>query len=689
MNEGNVTFRGKWAEFGNFPVLLAAGIALSLRKRERGMGLRLSGLIGLLLLQGMLLHAQEREALPGAGETRGDLLSRHRLYLDSARAVKKTDLKQSIEYITQSIAILNTPDYEREIAASLTELGAIYRLHGQFDLAIENLEEARSLFPTTETNLELAQAYLENAQYALAETVLLPLKEMRGLVPYRQVVVFEQLGDAYKGLGNTEEALVHYRHALAVADQNQIAPKVADLNSRIGAVFEQEDRLQEAGAYYRNSLELSSQQAPARAVREKEKVADFYNRSRKYEEEIALRKKSLQEIREQPEMNSEPDEVPGDAAVSAQGINYKIANAYIAQDQYDQAIPYLRESIRMAGADRDLQVQKDATRTLSEVYREKGDFNAALETYRQYVALVDSLYRQKEEELSQVARVNREIAEKQSRITGLEQERALNRSRYDLALSEQELIRERSKRQGLLIYFLVAGMLLLALTAYFFYRSNRQQKLANTMMALKSLRTQMNPHFIFNALNSVNQYIARNDERSANRYLGEFSSLMRAVLENSEHDFISLESELEMLRLYLRLEHARFPESFDYRITIDEGVDPKAYQVPPMIIQPFLENAIWHGLRYKEEKGLLELRLEETGQDALLISVLDNGIGRKRSAELKTDHQRKRNSKGMKNIHSRIAILNDLHPGSLEVTVKDGEEGVGGTRVRIKLKRHT
>ena len=161
----------------------------------------------------------------------------------------------------------------------------------------------------------------------------------------------------------------------------------------------------------------------------------------------------------------------------------------------------------------------------------------------------------------------------QSRITGLEQERELSQSKYDLALTEQQLAQESNRRQKWIIYSLVLGMLLTALAAYFFYRSNRQQQLANNLLALKSLRSQMNPHFIFNALNSVNNYIAKSDERSANRYLSEFSTLMRAVLENSEEDFISLSRELEFIELYVKLEHSRFPEKFDYTINVDEQID--------------------------------------------------------------------------------------------------------------------
>ena len=269
----------------------------------------------------------------------------------------------------------------------------------------------------------------------------------------------------------------------------------------------------------------------------------------------------------------------------------------------------------------------------------------------------------------------------------MEQERELSQSKYDLAVTSQQLVQESNKRQKWIIYSLIFGMILTGLAAFFFYRSNQQQKLANNLLALKSLRSQMNPHFIFNALNSVNNYIAKNDERSANRYLSDFSTLMRAVLENSEEDFIPLSKELELLELYMKLEHSRFPDKFDYQLNIDESVDIDSFQIPPMLLQPYIENAIWHGLRYKDKKGFLHINVVKSDQNAINIIIEDNGIGRKKSAELKTKNQKKQKSKGMGNISKRIAILNDMYKDKVDVAISDLEKDGNGTKVLFTLKK--
>ena len=408
-----------------------------------------------------------------------------------------------------------------------------------------------------------------------------------------------------------------------------------------------------------------------------------------FDDEIHLRKQIFDDLKHPPKLGVNQGNISktNSDTITSQRINYKIANAYISQNKLDEAIPYLQRSIVEADTDNDLVVKKDATRKLSEVYKYKGEFGRALESYQNYVAVVDSLYVRKEQEISRAARFNREIATKQNRISSLEQERQLSQSKYDLALTEQELFEVTSKRQKWIIYTLLMGIFLLASTAFFFYRSNKQQQLANNLLALKSLRTQMNPHFIFNALNSVNNFIAKSDERSANRFLSDFSVLMRSVLENSEEDFIPLSKELELLELYVKLEHSRFSDKFDYQIDVDSSIDIEAFQIPPMLLQPYVENAIWHGLRYKKTKGFLKIQMNSLGGDTLTIEIVDNGIGRKKSAQLKTQNQKKQKSKGMGNIKKRLEILNGMYKNKIEVNVTDYDENGTGTKVSLKLKK--
>ena len=174
----------------------------------------------------------------------------------------------------------------------------------------------------------------------------------------------------------------------------------------------------------------------------------------------------------------------------------------------------------------------------------------------------------------------------------------------------------------------------------------KAKRTANQLLLIKSLRTQMNPHFIFNALNSVNNFIAKNDEKAANKFLSEFSQLMRKVLDYSQKDFISFEEELELNQLYLKLEHFRFRDKFDYQF--ENNIEQAVYdlEVPPMLIQPFIENAVWHGLRYKEVHGKLNVAIDQV-KNNIVVSIKDDGIGRKKIKKLK-------NNKSKKNIKVQV-----------------------------------
>ncbi|MBT8305536.1 MAG: tetratricopeptide repeat protein, partial [Maribacter sp.] len=386
-------------------------------------------------------------AVSGRSTTFKTEVSLHSIYLDSANSYKKTDIEKSIDFITRSIAELGKRGNKRELAQSLTTLGEVYHYHKQYDLAITSFIDALEAQNSTRTTFLLGKCYVLNGDFEKAETTLEPLLKVKKMVPFQKVELYEYLGEAFLGLGNIEKAVAYYDEGLKIAEKNQITPKVTDLNSKIADAYAKDNRSIEAEGYYTNSLQLAKRQAPQRSIQEKEKVADFYNKKNRFDEEIQLRKESLDELEDlSPEAKVSKDNSVSPDSITSQRINYKIANAYIAKDDYEEAIPYLQRSIVEANSEDDLLIQKDATRKLSEVYEFRGEFDKALETYQAYVAVVDTLYIRKEQEISRAARFNREITAKQSRIAGLEQERELSQSKYDLAITGQQLEEESNKR---------------------------------------------------------------------------------------------------------------------------------------------------------------------------------------------------------------------------------------------------
>ena len=204
-----------------------------------------------------------------------------------------------------------------------------------------------------------------------------------------------------------------------------------------------------------------------------------------------------------------------------------------------------------------------------------------------------------------------------------------------------------------------------------------------SQMELKALRAQMNPHFLFNSLNSVKSLISRHENEKAVTYLTRFSQLIRQVLNNSRNKFVRLQDEINALQIYLDLEKMRF-QNFDYQIDIDPALNPDFLEIPPMIIQPYVENAIWHGLRHKED-GEGVIRISAARSDGMVnLTISDNGIGRKRSQDLKTRSRSKKESLGMRITEDRLAFLKDIYGQEARVEVHDLTNPTG-TRVEIWL----
>ncbi|WP_158839022.1 tetratricopeptide repeat-containing sensor histidine kinase [Polaribacter sp. L3A8] len=602
-------------------------------------------------------------------------------YLDSVNFYKKKDIDLSLSFVEK--ALQNNQSKQRN-AVSYKTLADVYLYWKQYDLAVNNYKLSIQIKENTATEIALANAQFLLKEFKGSKNTYTNLLNQK-LSNYERILVLEGLGDVDFSSKKYNTAKTYYKQSLELAKERLVTSKITDLNSKLATVFASEGNVAEANIQFNNSLNLAAKENVDRSLEEEDKVADFYNSNRQFDDEIKLRKESLIKAEShktsEKKLNLEPD------SITSQKINYKIGNAYILKEDYKKAIPFLEKSKKDADEKKDITIEKDATRKLSEVYATVGAYDKALKSYQDYVKLVDESYIQKEQEIQQVKRFSKKISDNQNRISSLEKDKELAESKISLAYIDQKLSEESNQKQRMIIYSLVGGFLLMSLLAYFMFRNIKQQKLANNLLALKSMRSQMNPHFIFNALNSVNSFIAVNDERNANRYLSEFSSLMRAVLENSDEDFIPLTKEIELLELYVKLEHNRFKDKFDYTISVDENIDLKQFSIPPMLLQPYIENAIWHGLRYRKEIGQLAVSIDKKDDDTVSVTITDNGIGREKSQELKTKNQLKQKSKGMNNIKNRIAILNDMYKDRVSVEVSDVIENGEGTKVVLLLKK--
>jgi len=336
-----------------------------------------------------------------------------------------------------------------------------------------------------------------------------------------------------------------------------------------------------------------------------------------------------------------------------------------------KALIYYLESQKLAEDNKLVNIIINNLKGMSDAYRMLADYKNSLLCFEKYAILKDSLLTESK---------YREIMELQTM--------------YETEKKEKLIIRKDEQiRQQIYIFSLVSFLIISAMIILFFvYRTKeirKRYKLENELnqSTQKALISQMNPHFIFNALNSVNLFILKNDKISSNLFLTNFTDLIRKVLDNSQFQFISLYDEMETLKAYMELEKARFANKFDYDITLN-NISLNDYFIPAMILQPFVENAIWHGFANIEGNG--QIRIEVLKQDSatLVISIEDNGIGRDQAEKNKTENGKTRKSYGTKLVENRLKLYNRLNKTDLRFEYQDliDETGMGtGTKVFLFL----
>ncbi|MFN2440130.1 MAG: histidine kinase [Chitinophagaceae bacterium] len=369
-----------------------------------------------------------------------------------------------------------------------------------------------------------------------------------------------------------------------------------------------------------------------------------------------------------------------------------IAKCYAAIKNNDSAIKYAREGLAMALKTNSKPYIRNGYEILYSIYNRLHLTDSAYHYYQNYIAL-------KEAVMNDQTRGKLAAYRFEHKITLLNKEKEIQ---------QVKLVKESFFRK-----ILIAGILGLLLLGFIIFRYNvlkrrnekqrmeyklEVQKLENEKtkaefqkqtaeLEMQALRAQMNPHFIFNSLNSINRFILQNNKAQASEYLTKFSRLVRLILQNSQASLISLESELEALDLYLDLEALRFNNHFDYKIFVSKDIDIDVLKVPPLIIQPYAENAIWHGMMHKEEKGNLEIAVIQEN-NYLLFKITDDGIGRKQAAVFASKSATRHKSMGLKITADRIAILQRSNGNELPVTINDlvnADGSAAGTEVILKI----
>lgn len=593
--------------------------------------------------------------------------------IEQARELRTSDPDQAISLLNKA---MSSKQQKVDLAEAFVLLGDIYADIGQHELAINRYNQALNTGLLT-TKVARAEVYFKRGQSFQA------LQQLTAAAESYQVCLSivdsssnlglacqEGLADVATARSEFELGQQLYTNVQQYDTSNQL--RQSRVAAKRATNYAQGNDVVNAREQYQVAIEKLP---PAKDL----KLADYQDviaANTNLNAVVVPKKIPGTETVVTPKEAPSGKELPAPLVISDQLARFeqsKTTDPAIAATYLNNALAAVDESVP---AELATQLYREGTG----FYLARRQPEKAAEFYQELLDVSNELLAEQRDELAQQANI---LKEQQT---------------IDLVLKDQQSeVRERSllgqqiELQRWLIFTLGALLLGALLSVFLILRNVRKRRRANQELLLRSLQTQMNPHFIFNSLNSINNYIAKRDERSANRFLGRFAKLMRNVLDQSGKTFVPVAEEIDQLRLYLELEEQRFAGKFSYDIEVNDAHKRnQELEIPPMLIQPFVENAIWHGLRYLPEKGNLLVRFDypETG---LQVTIRDNGIGRAKSTELKTDNQKKHRSTGLKNTQQRVELINHLYQQSITVSIEDAVPGTEfvGTEVVLNFGTKT
>jgi tetratricopeptide (TPR) repeat protein len=491
--------------------------------------------------------------------------------------------------------------------------------------------------------------------------------------------MLSNLGIVYQHLERYDTALQYYQRALALFQKAGQTYKMQNTLANMGNAYDESGEPRKALGYYREALSINEKLGNTRGIasdvintgivyfnmEDFEKAFTYLNRALKLYEQL------------------DDKYGMGIAYTYLSGAYAKAPAAVLSAghldpaDRYRTALLYQEKGLQLAREIGDLYSESEAWGNLSDIYGDKRDFARALDAYKHHITLRDSIFGQEKKSRISQMQMQYEFDSRQAAARAAADKRQ--------ALATAEITRQRQIRNGISLGALVlAAMALVSFTLYKHKRDAEQRsekaeleaEVADTEM--KALRAQMNPHFIFNSLNSISDYMMKHDAETADRYLTKFSRMMRLILEYSEHREITLAEDLEALELYLQLESLRLAGKFTYEIRVDAEIDQKTTLVPPLILQPFVENSIWHGIADKQGKGriLVDIRKEH---ELINCVIEDNGVGRRAAGSAAAHPGR---SLGMSLTKSRIDMMNRREKAATTIKLSDLAEGF---RVELNL----
>jgi len=542
-----------------------------------------------------------------------------------------TDPEKGMKYANEALSISNNLKWKRGTVSALRQKGALYETMSQHEKAIEYQLKSLKAMKDFDAPVERKKKF--------------------------EAGVYINIGIIYNFIKDYNKAVEYYKKAEKILTLYKDDYSSAALYLNMGLTYLEKEDFKDAEIYLDKSYALA----------QKLNYINVYPMYFRNKGEVSMRQGKFELALKYFEKGLPLSDSIQDY-ITKQGIMASMGQTYFNMGNSQKALKYLEESMALTKF-LNLPIERqnsESYQLLSDIYKGLGRPAEALEAYKKYVEIKENVLN----------------TDKKIEISRKEMQYEADKKQ---ALADAEIRRQKIIKNTIITSAVFAGII--ALLFFWFYKKTQKEKqlqkdlltkakISDTEM--KVLRLQLNPHFIFNSLNSIGDYIGKNDTDSADYYLSKFAKLMRGILENSEEKEIPIADELKMLELYMQLESSRLNHKFSYEIIIQEEIDIYQTMIPPLILQPFVENSIWHGLSGKNTDGKIIIEVTRDN-DMLSCIVEDNGVGRGQNS---LNPETKNKSYGLQITKDRIALLNKLKNTNASVHIIDLEKG---TRVEVKL----
>jgi tetratricopeptide (TPR) repeat protein len=618
--------------------------------------------------------------------------SRAQLLFDIAVKLRRADPSEAIWFYQESFSLAEKVNEPIIHVMANNGMAICYGMLGEYPLAIEHFHKT----------IELGKKYKNFARIADG---------------------YNGLGIIYKRLGDYPQSLEYYSHSLPLYDSIDDQMGVAAANENLGILYDLMKDPRKSMEYYQRAIDIyKKENRPLLVSTAKANVGILYLSENRYEEALNIFRQALRtydslqrfansvnimadigHVYLKQKKYREAEEILMRSLTKAKELSLKQEQATIyenlfeiamARNNFDVALSFANEFEKLCKALDSKQLLSAAYSMLSRVHEKRGDYVQSLNSHKKYKAWTDSVYNEDNAKAFKAQEVKVEVLQKNKQL-----------AEQNLRLG---LLQERVYQETRLKWVLAITSILLFATGFLFYQKFTDRKRVNELLTRKNaeiskqkahielmnyqlenrmLRAQINPHFIFNSLGSIQHLITSDQKAAALKYLVKFSNLLRQVLETSITGNAVLKDELQLLNMYLELEALRFDNSFTYVTNVDETLNEDAIEIPTMILQPLIENAVLHGLMPKtgDRKLTISFASKET---TLVINIEDNGIGRDASRDLQKGKLSTNPSRGLSVTRQRLASLSEKQGWQSEldyVDLVDANGGATGTRVTLKL----